>query len=35
VDRTVSPPKVVLNDYRYSGTGREGWAGLSVVVPAR
>ncbi|MDH4065840.1 MAG: hypothetical protein OEW19_15685, partial [Acidobacteriota bacterium] len=31
VDRTVAPPRVYLNDYRYSDAGgRAGWAGLRV-----
>jgi hypothetical protein len=30
LDRTVVPPRYIINDYRYSGTGRDGWAGLAV-----
>ena len=31
IDRSVAPPRLILNDYRYSDTtGRVGWAGLSV-----
>lgn len=31
IDRSVAPPRLILNDYRYSDTtGRLGWAGLSV-----
>jgi hypothetical protein len=34
VDRTVAPPRLLLNDYRYSdSTGRAGWAGLSIELP--
>jgi inner membrane protein len=29
-DRTQAPPRQVLNDYRYSGTGLDGWARLAV-----
>jgi inner membrane protein len=33
VDRTAAPPRVLLNDYRYSDAGaRAGWAGLSLVI---
>jgi inner membrane protein len=33
VDRTESPPRVLLNDYRYSDAGaRAGWAGLSLMI---
>ena len=33
VDRTVAPPRLILNDYRYSdATGRIGWARFSVTV---
>ena len=33
VDRTAVPPRVLLNDYRYSDAGaRAGWAGLSLVI---
>jgi inner membrane protein len=33
VDRAASPPRVLLNDYRYSdATARAGWAGLAIEV---
>jgi inner membrane protein len=33
VDRTEAPPRVLLNDYRYSDAGaRAGWAGLSLTI---
>ena len=33
VDRTEAPPRVLLNDYRYSDAGaRAGWAGLSLMI---
>lgn len=34
VDRTEAPPRVRLNDYRYTdATARAGWAGLSIELP--
>jgi inner membrane protein len=36
IDRSVGPPRLILNDYRYSDTtGRVGWAGLSVPIEPR
>jgi inner membrane protein len=33
VDRGVSPPRVLLNDYRYSdAAARAGWAGLAIAI---
>jgi inner membrane protein len=33
IDRTKAPPRVFLNDYRYSDAGaRAGWAGLSMTI---
>lgn len=33
IDRTTAPPRVLLNDYRYSDAGaRAGWAGLSLTI---
>jgi inner membrane protein len=33
VDRTEAPPRLILNDYRYSDTtGRVGWAGLGIEI---
>lgn len=33
VDRSEAPPRLILNDYRYSDTtGRVGWAGLGIEV---
>lgn len=33
IDRSTAPPRVLLNDYRYSDAGaRAGWAGLSLVI---
>jgi inner membrane protein len=33
IDRGAAPPRVLLNDYRYSdATARAGWAGLAIVV---
>ena len=33
IDRTEVPPRVFLNDYRYSDAGaRAGWAGLSLLI---
>jgi inner membrane protein len=33
IDRTKAPPRVFLNDYRYSDAGaRAGWAGLSITI---
>jgi hypothetical protein len=33
MDRTQDPPRLFLNDYRYSdATARLGWAGLSVQI---
>jgi inner membrane protein len=29
-DRMVAPPRHVLNDYRYSGSGLDGWAAMAV-----
>lgn len=34
IDRSTSPPMVLLNDYRYSDAGaRAGWAGLALAIP--
>ena len=33
VDRTTAPPRVLINDYRYSDAGaRAGWAGLALMI---
>jgi inner membrane protein len=33
IDRTEAPPRVFLNDYRYSDAGaRAGWAGLAITI---